>query len=72
MKLYASTVCVGLIVVFFCNAPKQDVISDFCRLTAADIVRLQKLTDAEIAALTRPRKEAILSLRKTYKRECVK
>lgn len=71
MKLY-STVCLGFLVVFVCSAPKQDVISDFCKLTAADIVRLQKLTDAEIEALTRPKKEAILSLRRIYKRECVK
>lgn len=72
MKLYASTICLGLIFVFLCPKEETLVVSDFCKQAEPDIVRLQKLSDAEIAALTRPRKEAILSLRRSYKRECVK
>lgn len=72
MKLYASTVCIGLLVLFICPKEETLVVSDFCKQAGPDIVRLQKLSEAEIAALTRQRKEAILSLRRSYKRECVK
>lgn len=67
-----STVCVGLLVVFFCQEPKPQkpvVTSDFCQLTE-DVRKFDKLTDAEIAALSRPRKEAILALREKRKRFC--
>lgn len=70
MRLY-STVCFGLVLIFFCNDRQPAVISDFCKLTASEVVKLAKLSDAEIAALARPRKEAILSLRVKYKRLCV-
>lgn len=35
MKLYASTVCLGLLVVFVCNdkTPKPVVVSEFCQNT---------------------------------------
>lgn len=65
-----KTVCFGLLIVFFCNDSKPVVVSDFCRGTRAEIEKLRGLTDAEIAALTRPRKEAIRSLREKYKANC--
>ena len=69
MKLY-STVCFGLLVVFLCNTEKPAVVSDFCQQVAPEIVKLSKLSDEEIAALARPRKEAILSLRRKYGKLC--
>lgn len=51
---------------------KATTIDSFCKVAGPDIVKFQKLTEAEIAALTRQRKEAILSLRRSYKRDCVK
>lgn len=71
MKLYASTVCVGLIFIFVCPKAEEPLaVSDFCKIAGADIAGLQKLSDAELAALDRPRKEAIASLRRSFKREC--
>ncbi len=46
------------------------VVSDFCQLTATEIAKLQRLDDAEILALKRPRKEAIVSLKRKYKKLC--
>ncbi len=51
---------------------KATAVSDFCQLAKADIERLKSLSAEEVAALQRPRKEAIASLRRTYKRECMK
>lgn len=45
-------------------------VSDFCELTAGEVGKLKRLSDAEIAALARPRKEAIVSLRRKYARLC--
>lgn len=45
-------------------------VSDFCELTAGEVAKFRRLSDAEIAALTRPRKEAIASLRRKYQRLC--
>ncbi len=70
MKLY-STVCFGLLVVFVCNGPKTETVSDFCKLTAAEIRQLQALTPDEKNHLQRPRKDAIASLRRSYQTHCV-
>ena len=51
---------------------KATVTDSFCQIAGPDIVRLRALSDTEIAALSRPRKEAIASLRRAYKRECEK
>lgn len=69
MKLY-STVCFGLVLVFICPDKQPVVTSDFCKLVAPEVVKLAKLSDAEIAALARPRKEAILSLRRKHAKLC--
>lgn len=69
MKLY-STVCYGFLVVFLCNTEKPAVVSDFCGQTEVEIKKFRALTDAEIAALQRPRKEAILSLRRKFEKLC--
>lgn len=63
-------VCYGLLVVFFCETGQPATVSDFCRQTAPEVAKLRRLSDAEIAALQRPRKEAILSLRRKYDRLC--
>lgn len=68
-----TNVCVGLLVVFFCQEPaaqKPAVVSDFCAQVEPEIRKFRNLSDEEIAALARPRKEAILSLRDKYKRLC--
>ena len=70
MKLYSTTVCFGLLVVFFCNTEKPAVVSDFCGQVRGEVAKFKALTDAEIAALQRPRKEAILSLRRKYEKLC--
>lgn len=69
MKLY-STVCYGLIVVFLCNTEKPAVVSDFCDQVRGEVAKFRSLSDAEIAALQRPRKEAILSLRRKFEKLC--
>jgi hypothetical protein len=69
VKLY-STICYGFLVIFLCNVEKPTVISDFCQQVAPEIRKLSKLSEAEIAALARPRKEAIVSLRRKYTRLC--
>lgn len=45
-------------------------VSDFCELTAGEVAKLKRLSDAEIAALSRPRKEAIVSLQRKHARLC--
>lgn len=62
--------CFGLLVIMHCNVSPPVAVSDFCRLTAPDIARLRILSVSELAGLTRPRKEAILSLRLKFKRLC--
>ena len=69
MKLY-STVCWGFLVVFMCNAEKPVVVSDFCDQVRGEVAKFRALSDAEIAALQRPRKEAILSLRRKFEKLC--
>lgn len=66
-----KTVCWGLLVVFFCNAgEKPVVVSDFCDQVRGEVAKFRSLSDAEIAALQRPRKEAILSLRRKFEKLC--
>lgn len=70
MKLYSSTVCYGFLVVFLCNTERPTVVSDFCDQVRGEVAKFRALTDAEIAALQRPRKEAILSLRRKFEKLC--
>lgn len=65
-----KSVCLGLIFVFFCDNPQSATVSDFCQLTQVEVAKLKSLSEAEIAALSRPRKEAIVSLRRKYARLC--
>ena len=65
-----TNVCFGLLVVFFCQAEKPVTVSDFCKIAGPDVVRLYKLTDAELTAMSRQRKEAIAALRRNYQRQC--
>lgn len=69
MKLY-STVCYGLLVIFVCNSEKPVATSDFCDQVRGEVAKFRALSDAEIAALQRPRKEAILSLRRKFEKLC--
>lgn len=62
--------CVGLLVIFFCQPDKQPVVtSDFCRLTP-EISKLYRLTPQELAALGVERKRAIATLRRTREARC--
>lgn len=63
-------VCFGLLILFACPADKTVVTSDFCSNVRQEVAQLQRLTPAELAALQRPRKNAIASLRRNYKRLC--
>ena len=66
-----SKLCFGLLVVFWCEGePKPTVVSDFCQIIAADIAKLKRLDPSEIEGLKRPRKEAIVSLNRKYKKLC--
>lgn len=49
---------------------KQTVTDTGCQVFGPDIARLGTLTEPEIAALTRQRKEAIVSLKRNKKRIC--
>lgn len=49
---------------------KTTVISDFCAKAKIDIEKFKNLSEAELSALQRPRKEAIANLRRTLKRDC--
>jgi hypothetical protein len=70
VKLY-STVCVGFLLVFVCPDPKQPVVvSDFCGLMKKEVAKLKSLSDEEINSLQRPRREAIVSIRRKYAKEC--
>jgi hypothetical protein len=69
MRLY-STVCYGFLVVFLCNTEKPAVVSDFCDQVRGEVTKFRSLSDAEVAALQRPRKEAILSLRRKFEKLC--
>lgn len=69
MRLY-SNICVGLLVIFICQPERPAVVSDFCQQVAPEVAKLRSLSDAEIAAMARPRKEAILSLRRKYAKLC--
>ena len=66
-----KTVCWGFLIYFTCNNPQPATVSDFCDLTQSEVAKFKSLSDAEIAALQRPRKEAILSLRRKYERLCM-
>jgi hypothetical protein len=67
---FASTVCYGFLVVFMCNTEKPAVVSDFCDQVRGEVAKFRGLSDAELAALQRPRKEAILSLRRKFEKLC--
>jgi hypothetical protein len=47
---------------------KTVVVSDFCEVAGPQIRKFDKLSDAEVASLARPRKEAIVTLRRQYKK----
>lgn len=69
MRLY-STICLGFLVIFVCESQQPAVIDSNCALIRSEVRKFDKLTDAELAALQRPRKEAILSLRRKYAKLC--
>lgn len=52
------------------DANKPVVVSDFCELTRREIAQLQALTPDELKHLQRPRKNAIASLRRSYRAHC--
>lgn len=62
--------CLGFLIFFHCTVANPTVVSDFCNNAGPDIVGLRGLSAGEVAALTRPHKEHILTLRRNFKREC--
>ena len=62
--------CFGLIILLACPDERPTPVSEFCVLAATEIAALRKLTKGELAALTRPRKEAIRNLRQLHRRLC--
>jgi hypothetical protein len=62
--------CFGLILFLACPDEKPAAVSEFCELAGAEIRALRQLSPAELAALTRPRKEAIRNLRQLHRRLC--
>jgi hypothetical protein len=63
--------CLGLLIVFACPDDKAKPVSDFCEIAGPMVRKVQALSPAELAALQRPRKEALRDLRRTYQRNCV-
>jgi hypothetical protein len=49
---------------------KTVVVSDFCQIAGPQIAKFNRLSNAEISALERPRKEAIVTLKKQHKALC--
>lgn len=65
--IQAAFVC---LFICFGSDDKPVVVSDFCQIAGPQIQKLKSPTPAELAALSRPRKEAIRNLRQDYKRLC--
>jgi hypothetical protein len=63
--------CFGLLILLACPEEKPVPISEFCVLAGNEITALRRLTPAELAALSRPRKEAIRNLRRLHRRLCI-
>ena len=49
---------------------RQKTVSDFCEIAGPQISRLGGMSEAEISALSRQHKEAIVSLKRTKKKLC--
>jgi hypothetical protein len=62
--------CFGLIIFLACPDERPVPVSEFCVLAATEITALRNLSQAELAALSRPRKEAIRNLRQLHRRLC--
>jgi hypothetical protein len=70
MKLYSSTLCVGLLVVFWCRGEDPKIISDFCRNTQYSAMQIMSLTPEETRSMAMAQRRANLSLllkRKKFK-----
>jgi hypothetical protein len=65
-----SFTCIGFLVMFSCKVPPPPVLSDFCDIMRKEVYKLRSLTKEEVAALKRPRKEAIRNLRKSFQKNC--
>lgn len=62
--------CIGLLVFFHCTLSGEHVASDFCKNTRQEVAAFQGITDDELQHLHRARKNAILSLRRKYHKQC--
>lgn len=60
--------CFGLLIFFQCVMPPTPIVSDFCDALRPEIHKIRVLTAAELAALQRPRKEALRNIRQLYKK----
>jgi hypothetical protein len=63
MKLYANTICFGLLFVFFCNDQKAQVVSDYCQV--AKIIIASRQDTAETLRSIRAENAKIRKLCKT-------
>jgi hypothetical protein len=62
--------CFGLIIFLACPDEAPAAVSEFCLLAGPEIKALRRLSPGELAALGRPRKEAIRNLRQLHRRLC--
>ena len=64
-------ICFGPLVILFCTAQHPaPVSSDFCKLMRPEVQKIMHLSNEEIAALQRPRKEALVSIKLKYQELC--
>jgi hypothetical protein len=52
------------------GSDKPAAVSDFCQIAGPEIARLGRMTDAEIGALSRQHKEAVVSLKRKKSKLC--
>lgn len=64
--------CYGFLIIFHCAVSNPAVISDFCKATEPEVVRLRNLSKEELAILPRSRKEALLGLQLKFNKFCLK
>ena len=64
--------CVGFLIFFHCTLQQPAIISDFCKQSEPEVVRLRVLSKEELSGLSRSRKEALLSLQLKFTKFCTK
>lgn len=72
MKLYSSAICVGLLVIMFCQDQNKAplVISDFCRQTAYAVAKIESLSREQQRSLPAAQKIANNSIVSKHQADC--